>query len=150
MAERPNATVCKTVKPPVRIRPAPPMIIGIDYGLSKIGVAITEGEIPSPLITYPNNKFFVQNLKQKISEKPEKIVIGTTTNQPYREKFERFVNNLQLEFQCDIIYFEEDFSTKEAKKRLGQSQMSKRRRKKDDAMAACIILERYLEENSSD
>lgn len=123
------------------------MILGIDYGLAKIGVAITEGLIPSPLITLPNNKFFFQNVRERLhGEQPEKIIIGKPKFRPYQELFDLFIENLTQEFNCPVILYEEDFSTREAKIRLGQSQLSRKQKKKDDAMAACIILERYLNE----
>lgn len=124
------------------------MTLGIDYGLAKIGVAITEGEIASPLITLPNNKFFISNVKERIHENPEVIVVGIPKFRPYQELFDSFIEQLKSSFHCQIVFIEEDFSTKEAKIRLGQSMFSKKRKAKDDAMAACVILERYLEEHA--
>lgn len=123
------------------------MLIALDFGLSRIGIARSEGILAEPLESLPNNEHFIQNLTQLLeNEIPEKIIIGKPQNTKLEAQFTQFIQNIMQHFLTNVVIQEEDFSTKEAKNRLVSSGISKKKRQSDDnAMAACVILERYLE-----
>jgi RNase H-fold protein (predicted Holliday junction resolvase) len=99
------------------------MIIAIDYGLKKCGLAVSyEGKLAEPLKIIKT-----ANLKKEIERlKPDKIIVGDS-------KFAKDIENM---LGCKVEFVDESLSTVEAQ---GIS------KKPDDAIAAAIILQRYLD-----
>jgi RNase H-fold protein (predicted Holliday junction resolvase) len=121
------------------------MILAIDFGLRKIGLAISEGIFATPLAVLPNNKHFIHNLSQKLPEKPKTILIGKASYFPYQDQYSEFVRKIETHFQTKLIYVDEDYSTIESKNILKRPNLTRKKRREDNAQAASIILERYLE-----
>lgn len=99
------------------------MIIAIDYGLAKCGLAVSwEGKLAEPLKIVKTEK-----LKEEIKRlKPDKIVVGDS----------KFAKDIENVLGCKVEFVDETLTTIEAQK------ISK---KPDDAIAAAIILQRYLD-----
>ncbi len=116
--------------------------LGIDYGKRKIGLAVSDGNLAEPLkvIRYKDIKLLVQKLKQIIKlEKIEKIVVGVSENQ-IAEESKKFANMLKAET------YDETLSSHDAIEMSIQSGMSRKKRKeKEDAFAASIMLQNYLD-----
>jgi len=131
-------------------------ILGLDYGEKRIGVAICD-ELGftaqgRPTIIRKNKKHDWEILGSLIrDDKVEKIVIGY----PVRidgsegiqcEKVDRFAALMEATFFLPVVKWPETFSTKEAEKILINSGVRWEKRKKMvDKMAACIILQGYLD-----
>lgn len=121
------------------------MILAVDFGLQKIGLAISEGVFAAPFAVLPNNEHFIYNLSQKLPEKPETILIGKPSYLPYQDQYSEFVRKVEAHFQTKLIYVDEDYSTIESKNILKRPDLNRKKRREDNAQAASIILERYLE-----
>jgi putative Holliday junction resolvase len=131
-------------------------ILGLDYGEKRIGVAICD-ELGftaqgRPTIIRKNKKHDWEILGSLIrDDKVEKIVIGY----PVRidgsegiqcEKVDRFAALMEATFFLPVVKWPETFSTKEAEKILINSGVRWEKRKKMvDKLAACIILQGYLD-----
>jgi putative Holliday junction resolvase len=131
-------------------------ILGLDYGEKRIGVAICD-ELGftaqgRPTIIRKNKKHDWEILGSLIKDyKVEKIVIGY----PVRidgsegiqcEKVDRFAALMEATFFLPVVKWPETFSTKEAEKILINSGVRWEKRKKMvDKLAACIILQGYLD-----
>ena len=131
-------------------------ILGLDYGEKRIGVAICD-ELGftaqgRPTIIRKNKKHDWEILGSLIRDyKVEKIVIGY----PVRidgsegiqcEKVNRFTALMEATFFLPVVKWPETFSTKEAEKILINSGVRWEKRKKMvDKMAACLILQGYLD-----
>jgi putative holliday junction resolvase len=131
-------------------------ILGLDYGEKRIGVAICD-ELGltaqgMPTIIRKNKKHDWEILAGLISSyKVEKIVIGY----PVRldgsegiqcEKVNRFTSLLEATFFLPVVKWPETLSTKEAEEILINSGVRWEKRKKMvDKLAACIILQGYLD-----
>lgn len=120
------------------------MYLGIDYGKKKIGLAVSEGITASGLGTISNSPSRLQQLKEKLAEPVEVIVMGLP-NSPLDQEIRLFGEELQHEFKCTIVFEDESFSTNEALQSMIQSGVSQKKRRRDDAGSAVVILERYLE-----
>ncbi|MFZ3055789.1 MAG: Holliday junction resolvase RuvX [Smithella sp.] len=131
-------------------------ILGLDYGEKRIGVAICDelGLTAQglPTIIRKNKKHDWEILLSLISNyKVEKIVIGY----PVRldgsegiqcEKVNRFSILLVKTFSLPVIKWPETLSTKEAEEILIKSGIHwKKRKDKIDKLAACVILQGYLD-----
>jgi putative Holliday junction resolvase len=131
-------------------------ILGLDYGEKRIGVAICD-ELGftaqgRPTIIRKTKKHDWEILGSLIrSYKVEKIVIGY----PVRldgsegiqcEKVNRFAALLEANFSLPVVKWPETLSTKEAEEILINSGVRWEKRKKMvDKLAACIILQGYLD-----
>jgi putative transcription antitermination factor YqgF len=120
------------------------MYLGIDYGKKKIGLAISEGISASGIGTIANSTSRIQQIKEKISETIDVIILGLP-NSPLDTEIRNFGKELKDVFGCEVLFEDETFSTNEAVTSMIQSGISRKKRRKDDATSAVIILERYLE-----
>ena len=131
-------------------------ILGLDYGEKRIGVAICDelGMTAQglPTIIRKSKKHDLDILGNLIkSYNVEKIVIGY----PVRldgsegiqcEKVNRFSVLLDKTFSLPVIKWPETLSTKEAEEILINSGVRWQKRKKMvDKLAACLILQNYLD-----
>lgn len=131
-------------------------ILGLDYGEKRIGAAICDelGMTAQglPTIIRKNKKHDLDILGNLIkSYNVEKIVIGY----PVRldgsegiqcEKVNRFSALLDKTFSLPVIKWQETLSTKEAEEILINAGVRWQKRKKMvDKLAACLILQNYLD-----
>jgi len=128
----------------------------LDYGEKRIGVAICDelGMTAQglPTIIRKNRKHDWGILESLIKNyQVEKIVIGY----PLRldgsegiqcEKVNRFAALLEKKFVLPVVKWPETLSTKEAEEILIKSGINwKKRKEKIDKLAACLILQDYLD-----
>ncbi len=131
-------------------------ILGLDYGEKRIGAAVCDelGLTAQGIATLvrKTKKHDLDILNRLIRDySVEKIVIGY----PLRldgsegiqcEKVNRFARLLEKTFLLPVIKWPETLSTKEALEILVQSGVNWRKRKeKVDKLAACIILQNFLD-----
>lgn len=110
------------------------MILGIDYGLNHCGLAISEGSLAEPWKTVAT-KGILQEIK-KI--KPERIVVGISERVMAKRTL-RFAERLRVEVGCVVEVVDETLTSWEAAK------ISGRDKQKHHAVAAALILQRYLD-----
>ncbi len=131
-------------------------ILGIDYGDARVGVAVTDllGFMANGVKTIQNKskKKLFEELKTVIDEyKPQKIVVGLPKNMDGTEGFRvdathEFVENLKTIYEGEIIYQDERLTSAEAKRYLSATNtFGKKRKDVLDTVAACLILEQYLQ-----
>ena len=134
-------------------------ILGLDYGEKRIGVAVCDelGITAQglPTLIRQTQKHDLEVLNRWIQQYSiEEIVIGY----PLRldgsegiqcEKVKRFALLLEKKFMLPVIKWPETLSTKEAEEILITSGVRWRKRKeKVDRLAACLILQSYLDQIS--
>ncbi len=124
-------------------------LMSIDFGDSKVGIAIAD-PLPQPfgVFYYKEQSEIVEQIK-KISDvnKIEMIIVGVSENQSGK-KAKLFGEELQAKVDLPIEYFDETLSTIDAQQYLVNSGRGRKHRKEmEDAWAASVILERFLESN---
>jgi len=128
----------------------PGRILGIDYGKSKIGLAIADKETGMAFAfdTLKNDKEFLEKLKEIIAGENVKVIImGMVKHEKdaesTREKI-KFAEMIEKELGMPILFQDEMFTTKMAqdniKKRGGRNIAGT-----DDQEAARIILQEWLD-----
>jgi len=120
------------------------MYIGIDYGLRKIGIAISEGTYASPLMVISNAPSRIRQLQEKIKDTVDTIVIGIP-NSFLNSHIHEFADQLKSTFNCEIKFEDETNSSKDAMQIMLDSGISQKKRGLDDAHAAAVILQHYLD-----
>jgi len=119
--------------------------LGVDFGLRKIGIAISYGELIQPLGVFLNSPR-IFSLISKICRENEvrKIVIGFSQGN-LLPKVKEFSQRLSLETGLSIDFQDETLTSKEAIAKMIEGGIKKRKRKKlEDAVAAACILKEYL------
>jgi len=112
-------------------------ILGIDYGRKKIGLAIAEGSLAEPwrVVKPEALKKILEN------ESFDKIIVGVSSGQMGEEQ-KKFAKSIGAET------FDETLTTKEAQKLSIEAGINrKKRRGMEDAFAAALILQDYLDNN---
>jgi putative holliday junction resolvase len=125
-------------------------IFGIDFGKSKIGLAVADTETKIAFVygTVKNDKNLLINLKEIIEkENVEKVIIGIPNYiiETSEEADQKSLGKL-LEINSGVVveYFNEIFTTKMAQANL-KEKGAKNVGKIDDAEAAKIILQEWLD-----
>ena len=123
-------------------------ILGLDFGVKRLGLAISSGFLAQPLHVLPNNSKVFTNLKNIcLSNKTEKIVIGIPEGK-LRERVKEFAKSCQQQLGLDVEFEDEILTTVKAQSLLIQSRSTRAKRKRIvDAAAAAVILQQYLDRN---
>jgi len=124
-------------------------ILGIDYGRKKIGLAIADGSLSEPLrvIRYIDIKILGEQIKQIVKrEKIEKIVVGISEGK-MAEETEKFLSAIRYTLSpVPVETFDETLSTHTAQELSREVGMSRKKRKNlEDAYAAAVMLQNYLD-----
>ncbi len=130
-------------------------ILGIDYGDSRVGVAVSDllGITAQGVKTIKNKnkKKLLAELSEIIEEyKPETIVIGKPKNMDGTEGFRvdetyKFAESLKTIYSGKIEYIDERLTTVSATRILNETNTRGKDRKAVlDTVSACFILENYL------
>lgn len=123
-------------------------ILGIDYGLKKIGLSLAETSLAEPynVIKYSSKSKLFSVIKNIIDkEKIGKVVIGISEGKMAKKTLD-FGEDLKKQVDIDIDYIDETLTTKEANDLAIQAgKKRKKRREFEDAYSATLILQRYLD-----
>lgn len=123
-------------------------ILGIDYGRSKIGLAMAEGSLADPMgvIRYTDTKTLVGKLIKIIDEEGiEKVVFGVSEGEMGQES-KNFSLNFGKLVKIPVETFDETLSTQDAQRMSREAGIGqKKRHQMEDAYAAAIMLQNYLD-----
>jgi putative Holliday junction resolvase len=123
-------------------------ILGIDYGRSKMGLAFADGPLAEPLkvIRYEKTGVVAEQIKRIIEEKGiEKVVVGISEGEMGKES-ENFSKSFSEMLEIPVETSDETLSTQEAQLLSREAGIhQKRRHEMEDAYAATIMLQNYLD-----
>lgn len=128
------------------------VILALDIGEKRIGIAISESEvIASELTTIENNQqaisFLIDLIKQR---RIKKIIVGLPLLRSGKKslqskKVKGFVVELTEKYPIPVSYEDEILTTKEAERLLKEQGLGVEQiRQRSDQMSAKLILEQYL------
>lgn len=124
-------------------------LLGIDYGDRKVGVAISGGLLAAPLdvVRFKSEESLLNALSRFIhKEHVDEIVVGVSA-QESAQKALHFGETLKKHFHLPVHFQDEALSTVEAQMLSREAGMKRaKRKKKEDAFAAALILQSYLDE----
>ena len=135
------------------------VLLGLDVGDVRIGVAVSDvlgrGAHPLCTLTRTNRQRDIIAIGDLVSiHNVERIVIGLPisldgTIGTQAEKVQKFGARLSEGLDVPVEFLDERFTTSEAEEILDRIEMNPKERKKIiDQVAAVIILDEYLRENS--
>ena len=125
-------------------------LLGIDHGEKKVGLAMadTETKIATPYKILIKEKDPIAKIKEICQqENIEKIIVGLPiglrgVNSEQYKKVADFIIKLKQEIKLEIIEQDEKMTSIYAQKLMRETKT----RKPDDAVAAMLILQSYLDE----
>ncbi len=126
--------------------------LGIDFGLRRIGLAISEGEYASAwkiVKTDSLNSSLKQILNILEKEKFDKVVIGVPESGKVVKAVKGLINKLKVS-GINVEAVEETLSSKIGKQRMIELGLPQKKRRFDDAYSAVEILQNYLEKGKLD
>lgn len=121
-------------------------ILGIDFGLRKVGLAMSKGILVEPFGVIRNSDKLVDKIVEICQkEKIEKIIIGLPEGE-IAMKVKAFAQKLLGKINLPVVFQDETLTTSQAVVKMIEGGKSKKARKeKEDAFAAACILQEYLE-----
>ena len=123
--------------------------LGVDYGRSKIGLAMSDGRLAEPyqVIRYKDFDRMIAHIGRIVEkQKIEKIIVGLSENE-MGEEIKKFASQLTVHSsQFTVELFDETLSTHDAIEMSIASHMGRKKRKEmEDAFAAAIMLQNYID-----
>ncbi|OGE32256.1 hypothetical protein A3C59_04600 [Candidatus Daviesbacteria bacterium RIFCSPHIGHO2_02_FULL_36_13] len=118
--------------------------LGIDFGLRRVGLATSDGELASPLKIIEGKN--LKELIKKVLEESmgfDRIVVGMPEGKTGK-MVNGFINNLK-KHGLEVVEADETLSSREAQSIAVISGVSRKKRKFNDDKAAAIILQNYLD-----
>lgn len=120
--------------------------LGIDFGLRRIGLAISEGELASPwkVLEVKGLKDAIKKVSQIISEEGfDKTVVGLPEGKMGQTVL-GFINGLK-KINIEVETTDETLSSQKALQQMILENVPVKKRRNNDAAAAAIILQNYLD-----
>ena len=119
-------------------------VLGIDYGLRNIGVAVATGPLAQPLTTIRNSQGWISRVDKLVKDfRVTTIVIGVPDS-GMLEEIRQAAAKLADMTKLPVVYEEETLTTHEARLSL-RHRGQKARRKLEHAAAAALILQKYID-----
>jgi putative Holliday junction resolvase len=124
--------------------------LGIDYGLKKIGFALSEGQVASPykVITTSSLKDAIEKIDHEIKKQSiQRVVIGVPEG-----KMGKIILGLSAQLKekyktepVEIIETDETLTSKDAQNLMITLGTSQKDRSQEDAYSAMLILQQFLD-----
>jgi putative Holliday junction resolvase len=125
-------------------------ILSIDYGQRKIGIAFSETIIAEPycVLKYQSEDMVIDKILEIIkSLNIEKVIIGVSEGIS-AENSKAFGNKLLKKININLEFVDETLTTKEAQDYSIEAGIRRsKRRQLEDAYAATVMLQWYLEKH---
>lgn len=125
-------------------------VLSIDYGQRKIGIAFADSIIAEPycVLKYQSEDVVIEKILEIIKLlSVEKVIVGVSEGIS-ADNSRSFGKKLLTKINIDLEFVDETLSTKEAQDYSIEAGVRRsKRRKLEDAYAATIMLQWYLEKN---
>jgi putative Holliday junction resolvase len=121
------------------------VILGIDFGLKKIGLALAQDDLIQVLGVVRNSPKVFDELEEICKKNEvERIVIGISAG-PLSLKIKKFARKLSSGLSLPVEFQDETLTSRQAIVKMIEEGIKKKKRGKlEDAAAAACILKEYL------
>lgn len=119
--------------------------LGIDFGLRRIGLATSEGEVAAPWKVIEGRGFsdLLQKLEKEVNSF-DKVIVGMPEGK-IAKTVAGFVKALRR-MGLEVEEADETLSSQQAMQKMIELNIPREKRKVSDDMAAAIILQNWLDE----
>lgn len=118
--------------------------LGVDFGLRRVGLATSDGELAAPLKVIEGSNF--SDLLDKIKKEAkgfDKVVVGLPEGK--MGKIVTRVIKALKQAGCDVVAADETLSTQRASRQTIELNIPKKKRRISDDYSAALILQEYLD-----
>jgi len=131
-------------------------LLGIDFGLARVGLAITDelhiSIMPKETLLFQKSDFWIRLIKIIENERIGAIVIGIPYDEneehEMRDYIEKFTSDLANKISIPFFFQDESFSSRQAVSIMlenGKKKKNRTQKGATDRVAAAIILQNFLE-----
>lgn len=120
--------------------------LGVDFGLRRIGLAVSEGMLASPwkIVEVKGLKDAVDKISKIITDEGfDKVIVGLPEGKMGQTVL-KFINGLK-KINPEVITADETLSSRQALEEMIGQNVPVKKRRNSDAVAAAIILQNYLD-----
>lgn len=124
------------------------IILGVDYGRKKIGLALSEGGLAQPLgvVKVASSLDAVEKIRQAVVKQSADLIIVGVSEGEMAEEQKEFARLLAQAVDATVETWDETLTTMDAKSLSLEADMPReKRRKLEDAFAASLMLQSYLD-----
>lgn len=123
-----------------------PVILALDYGTKRVGVAISRGSLAEPLTILPNDPALFTQIQHLIdANRVERVVVGLSEN-VMADLTQEFISQLKKKVTIPIQVTDETLSSYTVASQLKESGAKlKQRQQPIDDRAAAVFLQEYLD-----
>lgn len=122
-------------------------ILGIDFGLRRIGLAKSEGILAEPLVVVENDEHIFEQIRDIVqNEGIEQLVVGISEGE-MADMTREFAQELETFIGLPMDFADETLTSKEVEQKLKERGVKYSTKKPIDHFAAALILEEWLEIN---
>ena len=124
----------------------PSVVLAIDYGLKRIGLAISRVGMAEPLRVLPNDREIIELIRQICRDEGVELLLLGISEGEMAKKTQEFGQSLSSELNVPLQLFDETLSSQTAQEKLAEGEVSlKKRRGPIDHYAAASFLQEWLE-----
>ena len=123
-------------------------ILGIDYGESKLGIAISSGKLAAPLkvIKYQTQLQALLQIQEIIKKNMVVRAVFGLSSGKIAEDTKEFADIFNKTFHIPVEFEDETLTTKDAQRLAIEAGINRTKRKDmEDAFSATLILQSYLD-----
>lgn len=123
--------------------------LGADWGLKKVGLALSEGDLASPFVTLKvkNLQDAIKQVLGIVKQGQIKVVVIGKPEGKMGEAVDKAAGLLKKHIK--VVLTDETLSTQDAKREMIKLGLSRKARQDDNATAASLILQRFLDDHKS-
>ena len=125
--------------------------LGIDFGEKNIGVAYANNDITYPLEVISNDKSTFDKIQLMVDLYDVEIVVvgiaSATEDSNISKKAQKFGNALSQFIGIKVVFYDENYSSKDAKNIA--SELGYKKDRKIDDVAAAVLLQNYLDDKNN-
>lgn len=123
--------------------------LGIDYGRVHLGLALAEDRLSTPLAELRNTPALAGELAALVAQHNVSHIVCGLPDGPLEDEVKAFAKTLGDKLGLPVILHPETLTTVEAVSALRATGASKKKLAHDHRYAACLILDDYLDLQSS-
>lgn len=122
--------------------------LGVDFGITKIGLAFSEGELAEPAGVIKNSRNVFADLARICREKEIGQIVLGLPGKKLALATKTFGKKLQAKTGVKLKYQDETLTSRDAVVKMIQAGRGRKfRREKEDAISAALILQNYLDDH---
>lgn len=122
--------------------------MALDFGLARVGVALSYGTLAEPLEIVPNTEKLLEKIATLCVQHNIELVVVGQSEKEMAELSQKFAEEVRLFTNLPIAMFDETLSSVEVHRKLAEKNRGKQQYKGAiDHLAAAHFLQQYLDEN---